>query len=710
MGMVAFLGRYLFSHYLYGGLRVAAGVLGTTLLAFALFGPDVALAVSTGALCVSFADVPEPLGRKWRGLVAALVLGVLGTLALGQSRASDWGPWLVMPAIGFGAGMLVAYGRSAMPLSFVLLFTATMALGTPMAAVQPFAYAALFAAGGLVYLAYALPLARYHAFRTRQQALAECLYELACYLEIKAGFYEPGVDLDRQYGALVRQQAALAERQQAARDLVFERLDSAADATLACTLLASLEVYEEILSSHTDYALLRRVYADSEALAFLRDLILKGAREVEGIAARLMRDREPRPRVSFKAELFALEHELGRLRAAVASPEAAQAYAALVGARDKVGQAVARIAELHAVARTPVPPQGVLGGADLTPFVGRPSYAPRLLLEQLTPASPVLRYALRLALALGAGLALTAVLPYAAHGYWIVLTIAVVLRPNFSLTRQRLKDRLAGNLVGCVLAAAILQTEPPPLAVLALIFVANTVAHACVSLRYRYTAIAACVLVLLQIHLLHPGGFAIAERLLDTLVGVAIAYGFSYVLPSWERTGIRRQALALLDAAAAFAREALAAAPQDLEYRLARKRLHEAVAGLSGAFGRMLAEPAAQHRAVAALERFIALSYLLSAQLVAVRRLLLRRGGEIDAATTARLLHETDAAVQGALRRASLEFARPIAETPPPEDTAAAPEPADAAGWSVERLLERRLALIRDNARELQAIAPALAG
>ena len=41
-------------------------------------------------------------------------------------------------------------------------------------------------------------------------------------------------------------------------------------------------------------------------------------------------------------------------------------------------------------------------------------------------------------------------MPYASHSYWILLTIVVILKPNFSMTKQRYNDRLIGTLIGCI--------------------------------------------------------------------------------------------------------------------------------------------------------------------------------------------------------------------------------------------------------------------
>ena len=41
------------------------------------------------------------------------------------------------------------------------------------------------------------------------------------------------------------------------------------------------------------------------------------------------------------------------------------------------------------------------------------------------------------------------------HGNWVLLTIAVVMRAGYGLTRQRRDDRVIGTLIGCVLAARL---------------------------------------------------------------------------------------------------------------------------------------------------------------------------------------------------------------------------------------------------------------
>jgi len=59
-----------------------------------------------------------------------------------------------------------------------------------------------------------------------------------------------------------------------------------------------------------------------------------------------------------------------------------------------------------------------------------------------------------------------------------VLTIVIILKPNFSTTKQRLSDRLIGTIVGCLLTAFILRFVHDPMGLLAVLFVASVAAPA----------------------------------------------------------------------------------------------------------------------------------------------------------------------------------------------------------------------------------------
>ncbi|MDE1979948.1 MAG: FUSC family protein, partial [Betaproteobacteria bacterium] len=242
-------------------------------------------------------------------------------------------------------------------------------------------------------------------------------------------------------------------------------------------------------------------------------------------------------------------------------------------------------------------------------------------------------------------------LPYHPHDYWVLLTIGVILRPNYSVTRQRIKDRVLGTLLGCILVAALLSTHPS-LGVMTLgVFVSLAFARTFITLNYRFTALFASVNALLLVALLEPGTqFLVTQRLQDTLIGAALAWAFSFVLPRWEANDLRRQVDALQRAALGYAQAVLD--PQqisDLNYRRERKRIQDALAAVGGLHARMLEEPRQHQRMRRELAAFITHSDLLSAHLATLRVLRAQRGDRVlSAAEQARLRH-TLALLQGCL-------------------------------------------------------------
>ena len=232
-------------------------------------------------------------------------------------------------------------------------------------------------------------------------------------------------------------------------------------------------------------------------------------------------------------------------------------------------------------------------------------------------------------LAVCAAYALAQVLPWVAHDYWILLTIVVVLRGSLAQTLERRNSRVAGTLLGCVIAGALLALQPSPWLLLLAVTLAQAFAHAFAVRRYLVTAVAATVLGLLQAHMLHAGAspvFGVPERIADTLLGVAIAWACSYVLPSWERHQIPALVARTLGAQARHARVALGLGQlqaidndPELAWRLARREAYDSLSALVQATQRSLAEPRAVRPPLAPLGLLLAHSYQLLAQLTAVK-------------------------------------------------------------------------------------------
>ncbi|MGX9785762.1 FUSC family membrane protein [Janthinobacterium lividum] len=696
------LRTFIYSHYFYLGLRVAIGLVGLALLTQEISDSATAMTVCIGALCTTLMDMPSPLRHKFNEMLASVLLCSAVTLLISLCGPVQWLLMTVLVLVSFLASMMVVYGKKSMPLQLAALFIMTMSMEHQMTWQQSFHHAGLFMLGGLIYLAYAMAIAWVLRHRIKQQVLAEALFELAAYIDIKADFYDTRFNLTEQFNKLVRHQSMLADRQQASRDLILRSHKNSKDAIVVQVHVCMLDLYELILSTHTDYALLRQHLADSDVLKSLHDLAYKAARDIEAVAYAVTRKRASYAQISYDKEWADIEGEIARLQAK--GENAQEALATLRAQRNKIRAILKMIAELHLASQKVYDNVPFWSGADMAPFLSQQKYELKTLLSNLRLESPVFRFALRVSMAISVGLLIGHWLPYAAHSYWIVLTIVIILRPTFSMTRQRRADRIIGTIIGCVITAIVIRFVHSNIVLMAILFLSIVATPTFIYLRYRYTAIAVSLMILLQMHLVAPSNpNLVSERLIDTLIGAAVATVFSFVLANWEYQSLPRLVRQVLNVNLSYMQASFALLQgkcfDDFAYRIERKRLMDSLAALSSALVRMLDEPASKQRAVEDINLFIVQNYLLVAHVAALRSILGRHASQLPVAPVNALLSHSHTQVCLTLSRALEQLDNQATISAPLAPPAAAPV-SDVA-WSGWPLVQRRIRLLQADADKI---------
>jgi uncharacterized membrane protein YccC len=695
--------------YAINGATVAVGIAIVHFGLAALAGPHAAQLAVSGAVCASLADVPNTAARTWQRVVAAALLGFVSALLVTALRAQPitlgWG----IAAIGFVATMTMAWGPRAGALSFAPILALVFAMALPPGAQPLWQFVLWNAAGAAAYLAWSLASGACLQRRYRTLALVETLGAVAELLRARAELLtapplalSEAVQHEAAMQAWVKGEAALADRLQTARDFVFDATDTAAARRDTTILLRAIELRDLLLASRLDLDLLgtdaggrwilRQVahglgpiaQALDEAAAALRAGVPPPSNEtLTRLAATALFDHSPLAEGDARARLLpALSDRLHNLGA-----EVGRIHALLQGATET----------------------SPLTREELQRFVAPEGFPLLALRAHRSGQSPVLRHALRSALALGSAYFIALALPWASHPHWLVLSVAVVLRGNLEQTLSRRNARVLGTLLGCVVVVALswgLAAAWLPLAFL----IAVAVAHAFVLQRYWLTATAATVMALLQSHSVDPSaGFAIGERVADTLLGALLAWGFSYVLPSWERRQLPQAIHTVLKALGDYAGLALSLHAGQMadavELRFARRRAYDALGALAATLQRSAAEPKAVQLPVHELAALLDHGQRLMAHLSMVRLTLAAR--QADVAGLAQELADTRAVLAVALGPA----------VPPSGATGAAPaaEPADAADLSrlpleppTEQIvpwLLRRLQVLRHDAQRIRSAA-----
>ncbi len=618
----------VFRVHIENGLSVAFGVGLTGLVVGAIGGFEMAMATVTGAVAVSISDQPDPLSQKPWILGFALAAACFFSALSSFSRFVPGGFLAATVVAALCTGLVSVYGKRALTLSMTGVLSFVFVMGERLQSPQDaLAHFELFVLGAVLYTAYAGAFAALFDDRVRRLLLAEAMRAFADYLRAKAALFNPDSEGPAAFRALIDAHAALTDRLQAARDSLFARRASPMQLKRIDTLIALLDAFEVMLSSDADFELLRHSRR-REIKWRMNALVGMMAAEVEIYTLALRRRHASLTAHRHEAEAAALL-EAVRL-ANQETPEDPNTDYAFLATANKLNMADSLVAAIAPVLDRKTQPSPLASGLDLTAFRQPVPHGLDLLFEQFDLSKPAMRYAIRLALAMSAGLELTTVFPRFAHANWVLLTIALIMRANYSVTRRRRWDRVTGTLLGCAIAVAFLNFLPPALLLLAIVLAVGT-SHAYGAVKYRITAVSASVSSLLLLHfaapLLHPQFF---ERIVDTLIGAGLSWGFSYLLPNWEINDLPQLVRGLLAADAGFVDAALRWTHPLQSYRLARKKTMDAVAQLSGAIRRLADEPTGDRRVLASLNELLAANYFLASDLSSMPILMQVRSKDLD--------------------------------------------------------------------------------
>lgn len=258
---------------------------------------------------------------------------------------------------------------------------------------------------------------------------------------------------------------------------------------------------------------------------------------------------------------------------------------------DAVDHALRHVAELL----NDADPHGVVQTKNAADRLGRPAalrVRARRAARNVLLSSASWRYGLRLALCIGIAQSLVSLVEVP-RSYWVALTVTFVLKPDFGSVFSRAVLRALGTAAGLVVAAAVLSQVPrgwwdvPVMVALAALIPALT------PRGYGYqTAAITPVILLLSDVLNHQGFGLVVPRLVDSLIGCAIALVAGYLLwpESWHTRIGDRLADAVADTAS-YVESAFGTVVDAAERARMRRGLYRDLSVVRTEFQRALTEP-----------------------------------------------------------------------------------------------------------------------
>jgi uncharacterized membrane protein YccC len=651
------------------------------------------MAIAT-AVCASLADVVTTTDRVARRVLVAVIASSASAILFLAVR--PYAAFLIptVALIVFGAMLLLSWGPKAGPVSFAAALSLVFAMSIPESEALMWHRVAWGLVGSAGYWIWAVATARLLQPTWRNLALASTAEGMAKLLAAIARQIGHPVDAVWQSGIL-DEEAALAERLQIARDLIFASDESPKARRETSILLHLIDLRDLAMASNLEAGLSPAPPAARHQAELLGRVVERVADALQAIADHLRTGRAPVVDARIEQSIRTLLDELEQ-GASSEGGGATGGVSSLLKSKLGLLRSIQELLDPRSNVQLPCE------RSDLRRYITADEWRLSAVASNLRPDAPVFRHALRTCITAGAAYAVSRILPWTPHPQWILLTIAAVMQGSLAQTLLRRNARVLGTLAGC-LVVVLLTTNSSTLFLSACFLVAAGVAHAFFGVRYSVSAGAAAVMAVLQTHLVAPeSGFSILERLGDTVAGALLGWAATYALPTWERKSLPTVLRQALDALRAYAVEATTLRDDATGLpRFSRQRAYDAIRALSAIRSRSLKEPADVRVPVQQLTSWLSSAYGLMSHLSNIRLALTLYAREGDRPALAAAMATASGAVDALLGAASAT-PPPSAELRPETELALAAIPHLAA--RVRRTLEEAARVAAQSA-QINAVA-----
>ena len=596
-------------------IRITLALIGTTAVPWWLHQITWTIPLTLGVVAAALTDLDDRLSGRLRNLLITLVCFCIASVSIELLFPYPWLFAVGLAISSWGFILLGALGPRYATIAFgALLIAIYTMLGIdlfPQWYMQP----ALLLLGAVWYNLLTLIGHLLFPIRPLQENISRCFAQLASYLEAKANLFDPDLEDDDSQAMIdvAMSNSQLVTLLNQAKSSIQTRLrgdrgQRGTRRTLHYYFVAQ-DIHERASSSHVQYHALRRSWGSSDILFRFQRLLTLQARACQQLSkAILLREtyqHDPR----FERVFYNLNTALQRLEGQQPSSPEVKAMHYLLNNLKAIDAQLATIESEQAQASEgdrhdqTLSREGLTGWSDI-----------RLRLSRhMSAESPLFRHAVRLSLLLCTGYAFIQFTGLQ-HGYWILLTSLFVCQPNYSATRRRLALRIIGTLAGIVIGLPLLWLVPSTEGQLILMVVTGVMFFAFRNVQYAHATMFITLLVLLCFNLLGEGFDVALPRIIDTLLGCAIAWlAVAFIWPDWRFLRLPAVAERTLNANCRYLDAVLVQYHQGkdnrLDYRVARRDAHNGDAELAAVVSNISVENKANSALREAAFRLLCLNH-----------------------------------------------------------------------------------------------------
>jgi uncharacterized membrane protein (TIGR01666 family) len=620
--MIPNIKKFTDSTYFTNALKITIAAVIPVLLFTYLGNFRIGFTLALGAFFTYPSDIPSNLKHKINGILVTVLIVSGVNLLINLSYPYVWLFYPLLAVLLFFLSMISVYGQRATMVSFSALLSISLAFAHLQTGWDRLQYSGLLLLGGLFYLIISLIFFHIRPHRYAELQIAECIKVTSKYLKLRGDLWEVNSDRKEITKKQLDLQVQLNTIHENIREVLIRNRTNSGSSNqnrkMLLVFISLVEIMELAIATSFDHNKLHQKFdGHPRVLQTYQNLAYKLAKSLKRLSKTLENGEKYTSKQNLLHDLHDLELAIANYENDLGNIDASEGVLMLTNMLHYAEKQVEKNQTLERAFTTVVKLKDLKGrDKDLEKFVTPQYYLKRTLIDNLSFSSTVFRHSIRLTITILIGFVIGKILPFQ-NAYWIVLTIVVIMRQGYGLTKQRTFDRIIGTITGGFIAFGILfyvhdSTIIGGLAIIAMLF-----GFSFTPTNYKVGATFITIYVIFIYGILTPNiEDLIQYRVMDTLVGALLSILANYFLwPSWEFLKIP----VYLEKSIASNKNYLKQislfynkkGEVSVSYRIARKHAFIEVGNLMASFQRMLQEPKSKQAKLAQVYKLTVLNHTL---------------------------------------------------------------------------------------------------
>lgn len=610
------------STYFTNALKITIAAVVPVLLFSYLGDFQTGFTIALGAILVYPSDIPSNLKHKINGLLVTVLIVSGVNLLINLVYPYSWVFYPFLTVLLFFLSMISVYGQRATMVSFSALLTISLAFAHLQTGWDRVQYSSLLLLGGLFYLLISLVFFYIRPHRYAELQIAECIKLTSKYLKLRGDLWE--LKSDRK--AITKKQLNLQVQLNTIHENIREVLirnrtnsgSSNQNRKMLLVFISLVEILELAIATSFDHNKLHQKFDDHpRVLKTYQNLAYNLAKSLKKVSESIENGEKYISQHNLLADLHDLELAITNYENDLGKDNASEGVLMLTNMLHYAEKQVEINKTLERAFTSTVKSHDLKGkDKDLEKFITPQYYPISTLIENFSFSSTVFRHSLRLTITILIGFTIGKILPFQ-NAYWIVLTIVVIMRQGYGLTKERTFQRIFGTILGGFIAFGILSFVHDSTVIGGLAIISMLFGFSFTPTNYKIGATFVTIYVIFIYGILTPNiEDVIQYRVLDTLVGAILSFLANYFLwPSWEYVKIPVYLEKSIEANRNYLKQISLFYNKKGEvptsYRLARKHAFIEVGNLMASFQRMLQEPKSKQNKLAQVYKLAVLNHTL---------------------------------------------------------------------------------------------------